>query len=211
MLVLTAGGYSRDRMLGGLAACGSMRTAFGIGSQAGREKFAWSQYASFPEVGMGSPPAVLPVDDGGMGAFIFDAAGSVAGAIQGYAGVVAALSGAGILSADATMLKEVAALLTGVGEIEVDVIGRAEISAHIKVNELTENDVAGAVLGAVIENGLSLREVIRVLLAFAAGKTSIDTGPPVVVTFRNNADTKDRITGEMDGSERVDITIDPTE
>lgn len=62
--------------------------------------------------------------------------------------------------------------------------------------------------GFVVESGLSGAEVLRVLLAVAAGKTNIAAGPPVVVTFRDQADTKNRVRAEMDGSERDAVTID---
>jgi len=70
-------------------------------------------------------------------------------------------------------------------------------------------DIAQATLNAfLVEQGLSVSDVLRVLLAVAAGKTSIDTSGPVVVTFRDQADTKNRVRAEMDGSERDAVTVD---
>lgn len=69
------------------------------------------------------------------------------------------------------------------------------------------NALAEAVLGASVEGSLTLEQVLRVLLAVAAGETTIDGS---VVTFRDAADTKDRVTAVMDGSERTSVTLDPS-
>jgi len=57
----------------------------------------------------------------------------------------------------------------------------------------------------IIESGLSAAEILRIILSVQAGKTDI-TGS--TVTFRDVADTKDRVTATMTGSERTSITID---
>ena len=45
--------------------------------------------------------------------------------------------------------------------------------------------------------------------AIAVGKTTIDaSGSPVIVTFRDIADTKDRVVAEMVASERTAVTLD---
>lgn len=75
----------------------------------------------------------------------------------------------------------------------------------------TAEEIATEILDTQnIEGTISMRELQRILLAVAAGKTTITEGEPVVVTFRDQADTKDRISAEMDGSERTDITLDVT-
>lgn len=62
--------------------------------------------------------------------------------------------------------------------------------------------------GFNVEAGLSGAEVMRILLAVAAGKTAVAAGPPVVVTFRDQDDTKDRVRAEMTDSERDAVTVD---
>lgn len=59
-----------------------------------------------------------------------------------------------------------------------------------------------------IEGGLSGAAAMRILLAVAAGKTDIAGSGPTVVTFRDQADTKDRVRAEMTGSERGAVTVD---
>ena len=64
----------------------------------------------------------------------------------------------------------------------------------------------------VIESGYTATEVLRILLAVAAGKTVItdNGGGTATVQFRDVADTKDRVEADMTGSERTTITLDPT-
>lgn len=68
-------------------------------------------------------------------------------------------------------------------------------------------DDASALWSKTIENGISAEGVFRILLAVAAGRTDIAGN---VVTFRDQANTKDRITATMSGSERSNVVNDPT-
>jgi len=61
------------------------------------------------------------------------------------------------------------------------------------------------ILNLPIDGVITLKEALSVMLAVAAGKSDI-TGS--TVTFRDVADTKDRVTATMTGSERTSITID---
>jgi hypothetical protein len=88
---------------------------------------------------------------------------------------------------------------------------RYRLGAVGKVNELSQDDVTGAVLEAQIESGYSLKQAIRLLIAVAAGKTDIDTsGPNPIVRFRDLNDTKDRVTATMTGSERTTVVKNVT-
>jgi len=62
------------------------------------------------------------------------------------------------------------------------------------------------ILEMPVEGSLDFEGLLQVLLAVAAGKSSI-TGS--TVTFRDQADLKDRVTAGMTGSERTTITLDP--
>lgn len=68
-----------------------------------------------------------------------------------------------------------------------------------------------AVLTGPIEGDIDMAGAIRVLLAVAAGKTSIVTGAPgtATVEFRAVDDSETRVVADMVGSERVDVTITP--
>lgn len=86
---------------------------------------------------------------------------------------------------------------------------RARPAVLIRVNELSQDDVTGAVLESPVEDGVTLRQALRVLLAVAAGKTTITPGiaGTATVVFRDVNDTTSRVTAEMGGSERAGVTL----
>jgi hypothetical protein len=63
----------------------------------------------------------------------------------------------------------------------------------------------------IIEGTYTAAEVMRMLVAVAAGKTTItDNGNnTATVVFRDLTDTEDRVTATMEGSERINITLNP--
>jgi len=68
-------------------------------------------------------------------------------------------------------------------------------------------DIADAVHDEVIEGALTFREMARIFLAVLAGKSS--GGGTVTVTYRDEADTKDRVIGTVDGvGNRSEVTLD---
>jgi hypothetical protein len=64
----------------------------------------------------------------------------------------------------------------------------------------------------VIEGTYTATEVLRLLLAVAAGKTTIvdHGGGSATITFRDTSDTTDRVVADMTGSERTTVTLDGT-
>lgn len=97
------------------------------------------------------------------------------------------------------------AIATAVAAIK----GRGRIAAIGKVNELSQDDVTGAVLEAQVEGTLTVKQSLRIILAALAGKT---TGAGTTnQKFRDLADTKDRIAGTLDSNgNRTGITLDPS-
>lgn len=74
----------------------------------------------------------------------------------------------------------------------------------ILAKEATSEHVAG---------GFSVGDILRILAAVAVGKTTI-TSPgagSAFVTFRSIDDALDVVEATMSGSERVSVTLDPTE
>lgn len=61
----------------------------------------------------------------------------------------------------------------------------------------------------IIEDGYSAAEILKFLTAVLVGKTSItDLGSnQAIVNFRNLTDTLNRVSAELDGSERTNITL----
>lgn len=64
----------------------------------------------------------------------------------------------------------------------------------------------------VIESGYTAEEVLRILFAVAAGRTTItDLGNgAATVVFKSQNGVVDRLTADMEGSERIEITLDPS-
>ena len=63
-----------------------------------------------------------------------------------------------------------------------------------------------------VEGGWTAEQLLRLLAAVMAGKTSIvDTpGTGATITFRDVNDTKERLSATMDGSRRTGVTLDLT-
>jgi len=102
--------------------------------------------------------------------------------------------------------RRLAAVNTAVNTSPIAAIrGEGRIAAVGKVNELSQDDVTGAVLEATVESGITLKQALRALLAVAVGKTDISGS---IVTFRDPNDTTDRVVASMTGSERTTVTLD---
>ena len=91
----------------------------------------------------------------------------------------------------------------------------ASMSADINVigGELTSANIAELVWGAISTGSMTYAEIMRILVAVAAGKTTIVDlgGGAATVTFRDTADTRDVVVADMDGSERASVTLDVSE
>lgn len=162
--------------------------------------------------------------------------------LKAFLQAVASISGSGgISSASARGLGALVCALTGLGTVSPTLTGRGEMTADLVVTGtgLTTSNVGQAVWAAlaaannssgtmgeklndagsaanpwteVIESGYTAEEVLRILLAVAAGKTTITDlgGGNATVAFRDQADSKNRIEASMTDSERTSVTIDGT-
>lgn len=115
--------------------------------------------------------------------------------------------GAAITLAKPTRLVNRPATLVGAGAVTGALPkGRARPAATIRVNTLSQDDVTGAVLEALVEPGMSLKQALRITLAALAGKSNVAGGS---VTFRDVNDTKDRIAATVSGDgDRTAVTLD---
>jgi hypothetical protein len=132
--------------------------------------------------------------------------------LQASLALAAALTGSGSVSAAAlSLIVAIEADLSGSGGASGNLKGELSMESDITVTGtgLSTANVGSAVWSYLIENGLTAAQVQSILLAVAAGETRIDlTGPNPIVKFRNQTDTRDRITATMVGSERSAITLD---
>lgn len=86
--------------------------------------------------------------------------------------------------------------------------GKGRIYAVGKVNELSQDDVSGAIRSTVIEGDLTLVEAMRLLLAFAQGNaTGLESGSPV---FKSLDGTKNRIVATYAAGTRTVTNRDVT-
>jgi len=93
--------------------------------------------------------------------------------------------------------------VTNVNQVSI----RTQNSSGLVVSENSINPI-----DENIEGPLTMKDVLRLMLSIQTGKTSITSlgGGLATVTFRDWADTKNRVVASMDGSERTDVEIDPT-
>lgn len=83
---------------------------------------------------------------------------------------------------------------------------RARMLGNIRVNAISQDDVTGAVLDVPVEGELTMREALRLLLAYAAGNaTGLESG---TVAFRSLDGSKVRIGGGISGGNRTVTTRD---
>jgi hypothetical protein len=74
---------------------------------------------------------------------------------------------------------------------------------------LSPEGLANAVWQKSIDGPITGEEILRVLAAVAAGKTTIDDlgGGAATVVFRNLTDALDRVSADMQDSERIDVSL----
>lgn len=129
--------------------------------------------------------------------------------------LAASLAGAGDIAASLNALGAAAAALSGDGEAAatINALGTLAASLVVTGDALSTANVADAILDALngIEQGLTVREAIRLIAAATAGKVS--GAGTSTVTFRSaEADDRDRIIATVDGSgNRTAITTDLTD
>lgn len=194
------------RFTGGGSGHAVARSLASFGDAAGI--YGWADaYSGIPDGTRIDGTFVSPLDDGGLGADIF-AASSLTAGVTGEAAIAAAIAGLATVAAAANRGVQISSTILGAATVTAAVNAIGNLLARIEVNQVTQTDIESAVLQAQIEGGLTLRDVLRIILAVQVGKSDIAAGP--VVTFRDQADTKNRVTATMAGSERASVTLDPS-
>lgn len=106
----------------------------------------------------------------------------------------------------ATRLRNSPMVTSGVGSI-ARALPKARVrpALIVRVNELSQDDVTGAVLEAPIEGDLNLRQIMRLLLAYVAGDaTGLDTNP----VFKAQDGSTTRLAGTVSSGTRTVTTRD---
>lgn len=135
--------------------------------------------------------------------------GVVTATMVGALAATAALMGNATLSAQLGAISSVIGALTGQGDISSVIKARGSLFSDINVTGdlLTTANVASSVWSALSEDGYTYADVVKILTAVAAGKTTISGSD---VYFRDLADAKNRVHAAMTGSERTTVTLDPS-
>ena len=134
-------------------------------------------------------------------------AGAGSGDVFGSADALGFANGAGAAQGTLTRLLDAAGFSFGLGETAgCDLRGTASLSGIVKIGELSQDDVTGAVLEAPIEGGLSLKQTLRLLLAHAAGDaTGLDGGS---IAFKSVDGSVTRVAGTISGGNRTITALD---
>jgi hypothetical protein len=137
---------------------------------------------------------------------------TVTGTPAGYAKAQHVGGGAGSMPlAKATRLVGSLTVINGAATTTyLPMKARARAASIIKVNELSQDDVTGAVLEALIEPGMTLREAIRLIAGATAAELS-GAGTSTVTIKNAVANNKNRIVATVDSQgNRTAITYDLT-
>jgi hypothetical protein len=133
--------------------------------------------------------------------------GAVTAQARGTLRAAATLAGIGsVVYARPVRLVSAAAQILGLGSFtQARMRGLLRIVARIKVNELSQDDVTGAVLEAKVEGNLTLKQALRLLLAVVQGDANgLDASP----SFKSLDGTKTRVAGTIAGGDRTITTRD---
>lgn len=96
----------------------------------------------------------------------------------------------------------------GMGTLQMRPARRMRAALRVAVNELSQDDVTGAVLEAKIEGDLTLKQALRILLANAAGDaTGLDGTSKVYKSAVDSAKT--RLAGTVVAGTRTITILDP--
>lgn len=139
---------------------------------------------------------VLSVSSAGLSSALFALAnGSMT--ISG----TALLGGIIPIEANGVIVLASSAALEALASMEAEAGGPQPLSPEGLANAVWQKSIDGAVTG---------EEILRVLAAVAAGKTTIADlgGGAATVVFRNLTDALDRVSADMQDSERTGVTLD---
>ena len=148
------------------------------------------------------------------GALIVSGAATAAGTSTMTGDVTAALNG----SASIGGTSSTACAVTGIGHMTATSSGVRALTGtryalgHLSADvtpftELSPQSLAASVMDAIVESGLSVREALQVILAANGG--IVEDAETGTIRFRDQADTKDRITATVDvNGNRTSVTLD---
>jgi len=137
--------------------------------------------------------------------------GTLVADINGISLMSCDFTGNGDLGASINALGNMGINLEGMGGLDaiIGAIGAMSIDMVVTGTGLTTANVGDAVWNTSIEGTYTASDVLKILSAVAAGKTTIVNlgGGLATVTFRDINDTEDTVVADMTDSERTTVTI----
>lgn len=144
----------------------------------------------------------------GLGAAVDTASPTASATIKGRGALRAVHTTSPTASARINTGRAIAAVHTAAPTAYAHPSGRGRMSAVGRVNQLTQDDVTGAVLESKIEGDLTLKQALRLLLAMAAGDaTGLEGATPA---FKSLDGSKTRLAASYSGGNRTITTRDGT-
>lgn len=138
-------------------------------------------------------------------------AASVTASAQATLALAASLAGTSSVTAGLKILAQLVATINGAASVSANLKGKLSMEADIQVNQSNAEaaQIANAVWSAIAEGSYTHGQIMQILAAVAAGKTTITDlgGGDAEVTIRDLNDTADRVFAEMTGSERTTVTV----
>ncbi len=138
--------------------------------------------------------------------------GTLTAAIEGRLNMSADFTGSGDLEASMSGIGNMLCDMTGTGDLEAVIAAYGNMAIDIVVTGtgLTTANVGQAVLSTLVESGYTAADILRILGSVSAGLTTITDlgGGDATVAFTGLDGSTVRVEADMEGSERVNITID---
>lgn len=129
----------------------------------------------------------------------------------GHLRIMASISGALPVWEDYTILSANVydSLIGGGDSLDVNVSTQEDID----FGATQKASIATALLGSEVENSKDLKSVLRLMFAALTGKKAITrtAAGAGTITFRDSADTKNRISATIVDNERTAVTLDSTD
>ena len=171
--------------------------------------FAFGQFTSIPQGYQAASRAVVPtLKESGFMAVRWDGDSSTALALTALGNMAATLDGDSTLSLNGNLGLSGVVTLSGDATLTAGVTAIGNMSALMAAGASPNaTEIAQATLDSVVESGVSLKDVLRLLLAVAAGDaTGLDANP----AFKSADGSKTRVAGTISSGNRTITTRDAT-
>lgn len=153
---------------------------------------------------------LLPQQTGGFIRALMSGSGDFAGIISGVANLNVTMSGVGTITPNINAAYNMFLTMSGAGTMTPGLKAIANMIATLSAGASPSAfDISQETWNSIIEEGLTAGDVLKIIAAVLAGKTTITKGlgDNAIVIFRDVNNRKDVITATMEGSERKNIAL----